>query len=172
MKSLVIDLLDGRTLDLFNPDPNEIRIEEIANALSKICRFGGQCYHIYSVAQHSIASASTAYVATEDPELTLAVLMHDSAEAYCGDIITPIKRYLGDVYTDIEKSIETAIGKKFDIDFNKFKKEIKIYDNISYDKEKSFMKFGNTLDIASNPDVVARSFLYMFKGLKDELSAT
>ena len=73
-----------------DPHCDDVCIEDIAHALSLICRFGGHCREFYSVAQHSILVAGL--VAMVEPEFTLEALMHDAAEAYLGDFIRPIKR--------------------------------------------------------------------------------
>lgn len=82
--------------DPWNPDPSVISVRSIADTLSKLCRFGGRTKRFYSVAQHSVLVADLVDVVTdfENPMLSLAALMHDAAEAFLGDIVTPIKREL------------------------------------------------------------------------------
>jgi uncharacterized protein len=72
-----------------DPRPDEIRLVDIAHALSKLCRYGGQCLSFYSVAEHSLLVASKA-----PDHLKLVALMHDASEAYLLDIPRPIKRHL------------------------------------------------------------------------------
>lgn len=118
----------GKPFWPLDPRMNEIDIHDIANALSKICRFGGHGRYFYSVAQHSVL---VSYIVA--PELAMAGLLHDAAEAYVGDMVRPLKRsmpafqdaedrlqdmvyrkYLNDAYVDGEDTGEEAEIKKAD----------------------------------------------------------
>ena len=79
----------GRLFDLYNPSREMVDIEDIANSLSKTCRWNGNIPDFYSVAQHSCLVAWLA-----PAPLAFAALMHDAAEAYTGDIIRPLKKCL------------------------------------------------------------------------------
>lgn len=96
-------------LDLRSDD---IDIEEIAHALSNICRFGGHCKEFYSVAQHSVIVSDLC-----SKENKLIGLLHDAAEAYCGDMVRPLKQHLS-AYSTIEYNIWTVIAQKFSLPFN------------------------------------------------------
>lgn len=97
----------GRHFDFADPQPDQIDIADIAEGLSKECRFAGQCMVFYSVAQHSeIASRVVS------PDFALEALLHDAAEAYCKDIPLPLKRMLPD-YKAIERRIDAAIRARF-----------------------------------------------------------
>ncbi|MCY4471137.1 MAG: hypothetical protein OXC08_20670 [Thiotrichales bacterium] len=90
------DVLDMRAEDIEWPD--------VAESLSKTCRFNGHCRHFYSVAQHS------QYVADLLPhKYRLYGLLHDAHEAWTGDIIRPVKNLLGDVIKDIENRLDVLI---------------------------------------------------------------
>lgn len=97
----------GERFDLLAPRPEAVHIADIAHALAKLDRFGGHLPMHYSVAQHSLV------VADHCPAgLRLSGLLHDAAEAYVGDLLTPIKRLLPD-YERIERRIWSAIAERF-----------------------------------------------------------
>lgn len=103
-------LVSGKLFDLYNPTPDMIDIEDIANALGKQVRWNGQISEFYSIAQHSCLVSWLA-----PPHLSFAAFMHDAAEAYTGDIIRPIKKMLAQIFYDIEHRIELAVCDKFGI---------------------------------------------------------
>lgn len=74
-----------------DPRPEEVRIEDIAHALSRVCRYGGHCLDWYSVAQHSVLVSQLV-----GQQLAFEGLMHDAEEAYTGDMIRPVKVGLRD----------------------------------------------------------------------------
>lgn len=100
----------GRIFDLYNPTMDMVDIEDIANALGKQCRWNGNIPEFFSVAQHSVMVSWLA-----PNHLAYAALMHDAAEAYIGDIISPIKIMLADFFKKIEHRIELVIFNKFGI---------------------------------------------------------
>jgi len=94
-------LRSGTMHDLLNPAANgDPIIEDIAHALANICRWTGHTSRFYSVAEHCIRAAAIA-----PPECKLHVLMHDAAEAYLGDVATPLKNLLPE-YKTIEAAHE------------------------------------------------------------------
>lgn len=113
-----IETFGGKMFDVFDPDPNQIDIFDIAHHLSLITRFSGACKWHYSIAQHSIMCADRAkdyhYPRPSEHKLALALLMHDAAEAYVGDIVRPIKRTLTD-FSVIENGVMAAINERFDL---------------------------------------------------------
>lgn len=100
-------------------DPREgvLDIGDIAAALSKICRFGGHCQRFFSVGEHSVAVSRV--IGTRfprDPVLALAGLLHDGAEAYLGDVPSPLKSMVDfATYRDREKMTLGCIEKRFAI---------------------------------------------------------
>ncbi|MGW2307717.1 hypothetical protein [Actinomadura luteofluorescens] len=112
-----LDTSSGRRINLANPTVDSIAVEDIAGALSRICRFGGHTTEFYSVAQHSIL-VSQIIERLGRSDLRLMALHHDSHEAYLGDIPTPLKRRLDDMgqysgYAQLVESMDTAIGQAF-----------------------------------------------------------
>jgi len=104
-------LHSGSYFDFLFPELNEIKIEDIAHGLSMTCRFVGQCNRFYSVAEHSV------YVSHLVPEEhAMAALLHDSSEAFLGDVSKPLKNLLSE-YMMIEESVERAIFKQYNIPF-------------------------------------------------------
>jgi|TARA_Y100000310_G_scaffold20001_1_gene19499 hypothetical protein len=102
-----IETYTGLKIDPFNPDPSRICIEDIAHALSMICRFTGHCKYFYSVAQHSVLVAKRC-----PDEMKLTGLLHDASEAYINDISSPVKPGLMN-YREIEEELWRAIAGKF-----------------------------------------------------------
>lgn len=97
----------GRTFNLMSDSIEEIAIEDIAHALSHVCRFTGHVGKFYSVAQHSVLASF--YV---EQKYAQEALLHDAAEAYIGDVSTPLKRLLKD-YQAIEAGVEQRIASRF-----------------------------------------------------------
>ena len=99
----------GNHFDFIELKNNKIDIEEIAYALSNTCRFGGHCKQYYSVAQHSVL------VAQRVPSWCyMDALFHDAAEAYLGDMPTPLKQLLPD-YKNMTHKVEFWLQQKMGI---------------------------------------------------------
>lgn len=99
----------GTYFDFETPQESAIDIISIAHALSQICRFTGHTRQFYSVAQHSYMVSMIV-----PPKFAFEALMHDAAEAYIGDIASPLKQRLHD-YQRIEANVEQAVFQRFDI---------------------------------------------------------
>src|SRR5215472_2734272 len=88
-------MLSGRRLDLLDPSPLDVEIEDIAHGLARVARWNGQTEgaNIYSVAQHCLLVEALARIRTPrlNPASRLAVLLHDAPEYVIGDIISPFK---------------------------------------------------------------------------------
>lgn len=105
--------VSGRRVFIRHPIPEDLHIDDIAHALSLVCRFGGHCCRFYSVAQHSVMVSRLA-----KPEYALAGLLHDASEAYLGDIIRPIKLLLPE-YQEIEGRWEVVIAERFGLHWDR-----------------------------------------------------
>ena len=110
-------MLSGRRLDLVNPDPKDIEIEDIAHGLCRVARWNGQTTgdHAFSVAQHSLL-VEVIFKAQNDnatKEERLAALLHDAPEYVIGDMISPFKAVLGQDYTLFEDKLQQSIHKRF-----------------------------------------------------------
>lgn len=108
MKSTIFTT-SGKLIDPFDIDPDRIIIEDIANALSHIPRFGGHTPIFYSVSSHSINCSLSANSSSTD---ALFLLLHDASEAYLLDIPRPVKERLPQ-YIEAEKAVQNAIYTKF-----------------------------------------------------------
>ena len=114
-KRYVIDTASGVRLNLDDPRPEDIRIEDVAGGLSKVCRFGPQPLEYYSVAQHALL-VQRLVVEAGHAELALVALHHDSHEAYLCDIPKPLKSKISadtDVYDEACKALDRAIAEAF-----------------------------------------------------------
>ena len=109
-----IQTYSGRRFNPTDPNPEAIVIQDIAHALSNICRFTGHCSSFYSVAQHSVM---VSYICNQ--ENALYGLLHDGAEAFCQDIASPIKKTIEfAAYRQVEKRIQDAVYKRFGLSEN------------------------------------------------------
>lgn len=94
------------------PDISQIRIEDIAHALSLMTRANGHFKEFYSVCQHSIGCCLEAKERGYSDRVSLACLLHDGSEAYLADITRPVKKNL-DGYLQIEEVLQNVIYKRF-----------------------------------------------------------
>jgi 5'-deoxynucleotidase YfbR-like HD superfamily hydrolase len=110
-------MLSGRRLDLLDPSPLDIEIEDIAHGLARVARWNGQTTgaHAFSVAQHSVVveEISAHIVPGLSPRWRLAALLHDAPEYVIGDMISPFKAALGYDYKAFESRLEHAIHIRF-----------------------------------------------------------
>jgi hypothetical protein len=106
-------MLSGRRLDLLDPSPMDIEIQDIAHGLARVARWNGQTTgeHAFSVAQHSVVVEEiVAHIQPDiEPRWRLAALLHDASEYVIGDMISPFKAALGVDYRNFEDRLETAI---------------------------------------------------------------
>jgi uncharacterized protein len=112
-------MLSGRRLDLLDPSPLDIEIEDIAHGLARVARWNGQtqCEHAFSVAQHCLLVESIVgdLAPTLDCRYRLAALIHDAPEYVIGDLISPFKAVLALDYKAFEAKLLAAIHLRFGV---------------------------------------------------------
>ena len=110
-------MLSGRRLDLLNPSPFDIEIEDIAHGLSFVARWNGQTVgeFPYSVAEHSVfvAEMFTLFRPRADRRWRLAALLHDAPEYVIGDMVGPAKSSVGPGYAEMDERLTVAIHQRF-----------------------------------------------------------
>lgn len=91
------------------PDPRDVRMEDIAHALSLLCRFGGHVQRFYSVAEHCVRVSGMV-----PEQYQLWGLLHDASEAYLMDVPSPIKHSPDfGFYREAEARVERAVAQRF-----------------------------------------------------------
>ena len=131
-------MLSGRRLEILNPSPLDIEIEDIAHGLSFLARWNGQTIGDYpfSVAQHSllVENIFSSYFPKMDNQSKLFALLHDSAEYVISDMISPLKAHLGMTYETLDDKLTMAICIRFNIPTTKIKtikKKVKLADKMA-----------------------------------------
>ena len=99
----------GRFVDLLDPRPETIHLDDIAHGLALTCRFVGQCRGFYSVAEHSVRVSRVC-----DPLDALWGLLHDADEAYLPDLPRPLKGHVPD-FSAIKARMTAAVVERFDL---------------------------------------------------------
>ena len=178
-------MLSGRRLDLLNPSPMDIEIEDIAHGLSRVARWNGQTTGEYpfTVLQHSLMVDDILPMLDVrlENKWRLACLLHDAAEYVVGDMISPFKNALGMNYRDFEDKLQRAIHLRFGLPAEipaEIKKIIKQADIIcayfeatqlagfnEEESEKFFCKKPKKIIILvpEKPDIVKGRYLERFK---------
>ncbi len=111
MEDVWIQTKSGVKFSLTKPKPEMVLLEDIAHGLSNICRFNGQCKEFYSVARHSLEVAQNVPTGLE-----IYGLLHDAAEAYIGDMSSPLKSLFPE-FKKIEIRILNTIFEAFSIPY-------------------------------------------------------
>lgn len=110
-------MLSGRRLDILDPSPLDVEIEDIAHGLARVARWNGQTIGTlpFNVAQHSVIVLDMCLQMKPNwkREWQLAALLHDAPEYVIGDMISPFKGALGGNYKTVEKRLEAAIHLRF-----------------------------------------------------------
>jgi 5'-nucleotidase len=173
-------MLSGRRLDLLDPTPMDIEIEDIAHGLAFVARWNGQTVgnFAYSVAEHSllVEELFARIVPKAEPKWRLAALLHDAPEYVIGDMISPVKNAVGPGYEELDERLTAAIHIRFGLPAKTptlIKKQIKKADTVSawleatqiagFTKEESDKLFGTPdpallkgLSISLRPPVEVR----------------
>jgi len=131
-------MLSGRRLDLLDPTPMDIEIEDIAHGLAFVARWNGQTFGDwpYSVAEHSllVEALFTRMNPGAPAKWQLAALLHDAPEYVIGDMISPVKAAVGPAYGELDDRLLAAIHIRFGLPAQvpaKIKKAIKKADRVS-----------------------------------------
>ena len=131
-------MLSGRRLDLLDPTPVDIEVEDIAHGLAFVARWNGQTKgdFAYSVAEHSllVETLFTRMQPSASVKWRLAALLHDAPEYVIGDMISPVKAAVGSGYGELDDRLTAAIHIRFGLPAAipaTIKKQIKKADNIS-----------------------------------------
>ncbi|MEM6409107.1 MAG: HD family hydrolase [Pseudomonadota bacterium] len=131
-------MLSGRRLDLLDPTPMDIEIEDIAHGLAFVARWNGQTLgdFPYSVAEHSVLVERlfSSLNPTAPVKWQLAALLHDAPEYVIGDMISPVKAAVGPGYAELDDRLTSAIHLRFGLPASipvSVKKQIKRADKIS-----------------------------------------
>jgi len=110
-------MLSGRRLDILDPSPVDVEIEDIAHGLARVARWNGQTKGPlpFNVAQHSLVVEDVCGRLKPGwpAKWRLAALLHDAPEYVIGDMISPFKSALGETYKAFERRLEAAIHLRF-----------------------------------------------------------
>ena len=173
-------MLSGRRLDLLDPTPMDIEVEDIAHGLAFVARWNGQTLgdYAYSVAEHSLLVEQIFSVQqpAAPAKWRLAALLHDAPEYVIGDMISPVKAAVGPGYGELDARLTAEIHLRFGLPAVlpvRVKKQIKTADNVSawleaiqiagFSRTEADKLFGKqpaalveTLSIALRPPVAVR----------------
>lgn len=128
-----IGLLSGAKMNYNKPEESDVTLDDLASALSNICRFSGHLPCFYSVAQHLVNTSRIVPV-----DCAFDALMHDTAEAFTNDLPTPLKWSLP-IFKDLEVRIEAAMAKRFGFNYP-YPPEVKVADTQMLLLEKKYVK--------------------------------
>lgn len=166
-----INTASGDFFDYSNPEIHDFNIDDIATALSNLCRYGGHTSRFYSVAEHSILVSLAV-----PPEMALEGLMHDASEAYCVDVPSPLKRMLPE-YIAIEDRVQKALFKFFNLqhpfspEVHEADKRLYLTERLQLDKGPDALWFvdkkplDNVAIMCYNPILAKKKFLQRYNEL-------
>ena len=161
MNNRLIKTFTGKYIDVFDPNPNDICIEDIAQGESNQCRFGGQTKEFHSVAEHSIWMAERA-----EPRDKIACLFHDGSEGLgLGDLPKPIKNSMLE-YQEVEDVLMRAISIKFNFEYP-LNERVKALDKLSYEYERDNKLNANTFK-SMTPKEARERFIELYEEIMEE----
>lgn len=152
-----IRTFSGIYVDVFDPNPEMFKIEDIAHALSNLCRWGGHTRRFYSVAQHSCYCASI--ISSEN---AMAALLHDASEAYLVDLPRPIKHQMPQ-YIEVERNLLKVIFETFNLDFP-LHDEVKEVDDWVLNMEHDRLILNDNMP-TWGPEIARFEFMKMYRKL-------
>ncbi len=168
-------MLSGRRLDLLDPTPMDVEIDDIAHGLAFVARWNGQTIgdYPYSVAEHSLlVEALFSRIAPRSAaKWRLAALLHDAPEYVIGDMISPVKTAVGPGYEELDARLSTAIRIRFGLPASlpdTIKRNIKKADRLSawmeaveiagFSKSEATKIFGKpSLDVVGDLEIQLRA---------------
>lgn len=165
-----IQAISGDVIHLENPRASDLRVSDIAHGLAHTCRFGGQCSEFYSVAQHAVFVRD---LVVADPDSTLtdhrAALHHDDAEAFLGDIPSPLKPLLGEPWELLENNWNATLCELLDLPYEIFSSRvIKKWDEFAVYYEGSRLMPNEGWDWTRDMNLVLPDGVYWFGALPPE----
>lgn len=128
-----IGLLSGAQMNYNYPEQSDVTLDDLASALSNICRFSGHLPVFYSVAQHLV---NTSRIVPH--EFAFDALMHDTSEAFTNDLPTPLK-WAMPIFKELEEKIEAAMANRFGFNYP-YPPEVKVADTEMLLLEKKYVK--------------------------------
>lgn len=150
----------GILFDVFNPNEENIKIEDIAHSLSNVCRYGGHSPKFYSVAQHCVICSYEEGTTKEKMEF----LLHDASEAYLADMPRPIKRNMPN-YVEMEDNLLALIFKKFELNFPLSERVHEVDDNVLAYEYRSFFEIHDKNFDFWTPEYSKKMFLDRYNEL-------
>ncbi|MBQ3080325.1 MAG: hypothetical protein IJC48_10070 [Clostridia bacterium] len=165
----IINTYSGKQLDVENPSAGSIDINDIAHALSFICRGSGNTNFFFSVARHCVYCAREAWARGMSVRVVLACLLHDASEAYMMDIPKPIKENLLPQYNIYEDQLLACIYEKY-LGSPLTEEEARQVDEVDHALLMYDLKYLLNMDIAELPPVHI-DLKYEFEPFEESRSA-